>query len=237
MRTAASPYGIDLSAPGGVEALLAFHRGVFGDVRMEEGEGDGAVTSPAKPDGVAFDGETFHFPEATPLAEMTDAQRIEYWRHKARKHESTVKARADYDDVRAKATKYDEHVASTASEVDRARAEARTEGERVATEKYQGRLVEQAFRIAGAGKVDPQTLSGYLADVDLSKFRGADGEPDEDRIQKSIDRLAPVSDGSPKGRWPAGAAAGGAQGERTKRAGTDAGRDLFASRRGVKRGA
>lgn len=37
------PHGIDLTAPGGIDALLAFHRAVFGDARMEDGAGgDGA---------------------------------------------------------------------------------------------------------------------------------------------------------------------------------------------------
>jgi hypothetical protein len=34
LRTGAKPYGIDLTAPGGVEALLARHRSVFGDAKM-----------------------------------------------------------------------------------------------------------------------------------------------------------------------------------------------------------
>lgn len=33
-------HGIDLYAPGGVEALLAFHRSTFGDLLMEAGGGD-----------------------------------------------------------------------------------------------------------------------------------------------------------------------------------------------------
>lgn len=36
---------IDLSAPGGIEALLAFHRSVFGDARMED-EGDSNDDAP-----------------------------------------------------------------------------------------------------------------------------------------------------------------------------------------------
>lgn len=37
------PHGIDLTRPGGVEALLEFHRSIFGDARMEGGDdgGDG----------------------------------------------------------------------------------------------------------------------------------------------------------------------------------------------------
>ena len=40
LRTGAKPYGIDLSAPGGVEALLTLHRSVFGDAKMSVDPGD-----------------------------------------------------------------------------------------------------------------------------------------------------------------------------------------------------
>ena len=40
--------GIDLAAPGGVEALLEFHRGFFGDATMQEdSDGDGQQGDPA----------------------------------------------------------------------------------------------------------------------------------------------------------------------------------------------
>jgi hypothetical protein len=35
------PHGIDLRAPGGIEALFAFNRSLFGDAVMEAGAGDG----------------------------------------------------------------------------------------------------------------------------------------------------------------------------------------------------
>lgn len=35
------PHGIDITAPGGIQSLIEFHRGTFGDARMEAGEGEG----------------------------------------------------------------------------------------------------------------------------------------------------------------------------------------------------
>lgn len=44
------PYGIDLTAPGGIAALLAHHRTAFGDVRMEtDPSGDPAPPAPETP--------------------------------------------------------------------------------------------------------------------------------------------------------------------------------------------
>lgn len=42
MRTSFGPHGIDLSAPGGIDALLAFHRATFGDARMGPEDEGGA---------------------------------------------------------------------------------------------------------------------------------------------------------------------------------------------------
>ena len=41
MSGSSLPYPFDLSAPGGVDALLAFHRSVFGGARMEADDEDG----------------------------------------------------------------------------------------------------------------------------------------------------------------------------------------------------
>jgi hypothetical protein len=41
------PHGIDLRAPGGIEALFAFNRSLYGDAVMEAGEGGEGGTPPA----------------------------------------------------------------------------------------------------------------------------------------------------------------------------------------------
>ena len=45
MSGSSLPYPFDLSAPGGVDALLAFHRAVFGGARMEADDEDGRTWS------------------------------------------------------------------------------------------------------------------------------------------------------------------------------------------------
>lgn len=51
------PHGIDLRAPGGIEALFAFNRSLFGDAVMEAGEGgDGGSPAGADPSGAPAGG-------------------------------------------------------------------------------------------------------------------------------------------------------------------------------------
>ena len=54
------PHGIDLRAPGGIEALFAFNRALFGDAVMEAGEGGdgGADGAGGEPAGTPAGGES-----------------------------------------------------------------------------------------------------------------------------------------------------------------------------------
>lgn len=58
-RSTTGPHGIDLTAPGGVEKLLAFHRGLCGHARMEAEQPQLPAGQPAdapqRPDGVSED--------------------------------------------------------------------------------------------------------------------------------------------------------------------------------------
>jgi hypothetical protein len=89
---------------------------------------------------------------------------------------------ADYGDLKKKA-------AAAMTEQERAVAEAEQRGETAALSKTAGRLARAEFRAAAAGLVDKDTLDAYLEDADLSKFVGADGEPDTKAIEARIKRL------------------------------------------------
>jgi hypothetical protein len=79
--------------------------------------------------------------------------------------------------------------AASMTEQERAVAEAEQRGETAALSKTAGRLARAEFRAAAAGLVDKDTLDAYLEDADLSKFVGADGEPDTKAIEARIKRL------------------------------------------------
>lgn len=221
-------HGIDLNAPGGLDALLAFHRQQFGDARME-GEGGGETASGgenpagsgAGGGGAGGGGEGDRgFPEATPVAQMTDAQQAAYWKFHARKHEGRYQALGDVDKLKADAAAFAQHQEATATEHQKEVAKARAEAEAAVVQRMASTLVQQEFRIAAAGKVADDALAAYLEDVDLSKFADKDGKPDLDRIKTSVARLAPQ--GSSRDGWPAGSFAGGGGGAPTP-AGKDAG--------------
>lgn len=90
------------------------------------------------------------------------------------------------------------------SEQEKAIAQAKDEGRKEAVQAAGRRLAAAEFKAAAAGKIgDP---AAALEVLDLSKFVGEDGEPDQTAIAKVVDRLAlamPVVP-PPTGRVPAG---------------------------------
>lgn len=157
-------------------------------------------TPPATPPPggkVVLDGEEFDFPEGTPQSEMTEAQRTEYWRHKARKHESRTKQMGDYDDLKAKAARLEEIEAANATEAEKAAKAARNEG------RTEGLLaaVRAEFRAAAKGVLTDDAREALLEDLDMSKYLTDKGEVDVERIEKKVSALAPAT-GSGTGRFP-----------------------------------
>jgi hypothetical protein len=135
------------------------------------------------------------YPADTPVAEMSVDQQAAYWKHQARKHESTVKARADYDDLKSKATQYDDLVRTTQSEQERAIADARKQAAEEATaaarKTYGGQLVEAHLTAALAGRLDKDAREALLEGVDRNRFLAEDGSVATDKVTAWADRVAP----------------------------------------------
>ncbi|MDO5619279.1 AAA family ATPase [Kocuria sp.] len=128
------------------------------------------------------------FPAETPLAEMTGEQREAYWKHQARKHEKTVKDRADYDDLKVKAEQFDQlqEASKTPDQkaLDAAIAKARADTlAEVADER-----VRSAFQARGAN-IAPEALEKFLSRVNLASYIGADGTVDVDQVADSLSLL------------------------------------------------
>ena len=102
---------------------------------------------------------------------------------------------ADYDDVKAKAQALED---ASATETERAVKQARREAETETSQKWGTRLARSAFD-AAAGRRNPDfNTDEALEYVDLSKFVGADGEPDAAAIKAAVERLVPApADGPP----------------------------------------
>jgi len=96
---------------------------------------------------------------------------------------------ADYADLKKKAT-------AALSDTEKAVAEAKAAGAAEASAKTGARLARAEFRAAAAGKVPPDALDGFLEYADLTKFVGADGEPDEKAIAAAVKKLTGTAGGT-----------------------------------------
>ncbi|MFI5808984.1 hypothetical protein [Streptomyces sp. NPDC051561] len=108
---------------------------------------------------------------------------VEKWKRLARKHEQRAKDNADA------ARERDELRSATATDQEKAVAEAVKSA--VADERSKGaaKLARQVFLANAAGRLDAP--ADVVEDVNLSKYIDANGDVDEDGLAKLIDRLAP----------------------------------------------
>lgn len=218
---------IDLSRPGGVEALLALHRSMFGGFRMVDGDNGAGDAQGAEGSGQQQETPTVNehgFPDKTPINDMTEGQQAAYWRHQARKHEDRVKSMADYDALKAERDTLKSKT-QTADEkaLEAAKKEAGEAAAAAERAKMAPRLVSAEFKAANGGRIPAEQLKLVLDGLDPSKFLTAEGEVDADKVKQYVDGIAPA-DGK---KWP-GTGQGNRQQQKTT--GVSAGRALFDSR-------
>lgn len=133
------------------------------------------------------------FPESTPLVEMTAEQREAYWRHHARRHEDTVKARADYDELKAKAAEFDKLQAAQMSEQQRAVAEAEQRARTAVLGEAGPKAAEAALRIALqlAKGLDKTEVDRIVGPLNCNYFLAADGmSVDTDKVTAYLTTIA-----------------------------------------------
>lgn len=138
------------------------------------------------------------FPTGTPLEQMTPDQQIAYWKHYSRQHEATVKARADYDDLKAKAAELDQYKAANATEHEKAVAAAAAQARQDALKEVTPRLVSAAFQVATQGRLTLEQLNTALEPLDMSKFLDAAGNVDNTKVAAHAALLAPAVPETPK---------------------------------------
>ena len=176
-------HGIDITAPGGIEALMAFHRRIFGDAVMEADDdasddgadnADGAEGDSADADSAADessgDGE-----ESKDLGDKgkkaLDAMKAK-WRA-AEKRAKTL------EDEKASAGKPDDE-----KKLDQARKEAASEAETKANK----RIVRAEIKAAAGAKF--KDSADALAYLDIEDFDvDENGDVDEDSIAEALDDL------------------------------------------------
>jgi len=128
-------HGIDLTAPGGLDELFAFHRATFGDAVMEDDadkdkDGDKDKDTP------------------DPAAEL------EKWKSLARKNEARAKENAD------KAKRFDEMEEASKSDLEKANARAEAAEKALADRDAKEALVSDRDAVAKEFGLDAALLRG-----------------------------------------------------------------------------
>jgi hypothetical protein len=133
------------------------------------------------------------WPENTPVEQMTAEQQVAYWRSYARKHEQRARERADYDEIKAKANQFDQMVAASQTDQQRAVAEASARARNEALAEAGSQIVDAWVWAAAAGRLDPQRVSTLLEGLDRRRFINATtGQVDTDRVTSYVHSLAPA---------------------------------------------
>lgn len=213
---------VDLNAPGGVKALLALHRGIFGGYSME---GEDTPPEGGEPPVV----NEFGFPDKTPVKDMTAAHQAAYWRHQSRKHEDRVKDMSDYDQIK---TERDALKAQHQTADEKALEDAKSAAAAAARAEERGKvaplLVAAEFKSANAGRLEAGALAAVLDGIEPTKFLTSEGEVDADKVKTYVDAIAPADS---KKKWPD---MGQGRREQSQSKGVDAGRALYESSRSKK---
>lgn len=161
-------------------ALIAHHRGTFGDARMEDDDPPADDPSADDPPKVNEHG----YPDATPVKDMTVEQQLAYHQHHSRKWESRAKSREDYDAIKAERDRLkqagmspDEKALEEAKQAaaEAARAEERaTFGKQLVATKLEAALSRRGL--------DEERIAALVGPLDHTFFLTDSGEVDADRV-------------------------------------------------------
>lgn len=182
--------------------LVRKNRDRYGDARMEvstETEAQESVETPVRFKDPET-GEEFGFPEKTPLADMTEGQRTEYWRHKAQKHEKVSRNRGDYDQIKSQLEAL-QQASLTADEkaVEDAKKAAADEARADERKVWAGRTVQAELRAAlrDVG-VQADKIETILEPINTQNFLTDAGEVATDKVTAYASGFS----GASKQQWP-----------------------------------
>jgi len=242
IRTFRSGRPVWLWPDGKVLPVVSGGEGGAGDGGGAGGAGGGGSGSGGAGDGGSGSGsgsgETGDtFPANTPVAEMTEKQQVAYWKHQSRKHESRAEARKDYDDIKAKAEKYEQLEGASKTEHEQAIEAAKAESADAVRKEERGKtalkLVDAEMKAAAAGRLPAEQLQKIIDPLDRSKFLTAEGEVDEQKVIDFIASVAPAKPNAKGGKFPdtgQGRRGEGGEGKPT----IQSGRDRYQARHGRK---
>ena len=157
--------------------------GVLFNTEGEPGGGGGSNEPPAPPDG----GQETPPNEPGNPEELGDKGKQAIDRMKAERNEAAKRAK----DLERQLNEIRE---ANQTEQEKALGAARKEGAAEAAKALAPKLVAAEFKAASAGRLTADQLSGFLEDLDLTKYLTADGEVDAERVAKKVDLLAPAQE-------------------------------------------
>lgn len=151
------------------------------------------------------------FPENTPIAEMTDAQKAAYYKYQNRKTESKLAAfkgvtpdqiqqmQAELEQLRNEKLTADEKALREATKKAAEEARAQTLAE------LQPKLLRTQLKSVASQILSGEQLEAWLDGVDASKFTGEDGEIDEEKVMGRLTAIFGArkqdTDSSHQRRW------------------------------------
>lgn len=181
--------------------------------------GDTGGNSEGQSEGGSGSSET-GYPANTPLAQMTEAQQLAYWKAHAKKHEERAR-KADSlaswkEQNAAKIEEYDRLIAASKTDHERELDTVKSQVAEQARAEVRGKmvrdLVDAEFRAAARGALSRDQVAKILAPLDPNYFVADGGGVDVEKISAYVAELNPTGGGSggdgngngssDKRRWP-----------------------------------
>lgn len=103
-----------------------------------------------------------------------------------------TKKYGDYDDLKTQAAELAALKAANATDLEKAVTNATTETRSAVAREFGEKLARGTLKAQLSTRMDAKVAEELIADLNIGKFVGDDGEVDEAEITKAVDRLAPA---------------------------------------------
>ena len=103
-----------------------------------------------------------------------------------------TKKYGDYEDLKTQAAELAALKAANATDLEKAVTNATTETRSAVAREFGEKLARGTLKAQLSTRMDAKVAEELIADLNIGKFVGDDGEVDEAEITKAVDRLAPA---------------------------------------------
>ena len=196
-------YPTDLTAPGALDRLIAAHRSVFGDLRMEaEGDEPGGADGQQQDDPPSGQSAVADVTLEDVVADLgLTPDQLKGRLEASKKWEQRAKANVPHEDYAAVKAELDAIKQANESDADKAVREAREQAATDTRAAMQQETVQAMARMALRTKgVKDEDITAFVTETNLSVFVNDDGQVDDERLMARVDRYAGTAGGQ---KWPA----------------------------------